>query len=130
MFLCKQIFSFLLQPQNFSGSIFFFSESINISSVVFDYNIWCIVIASSSSISAGYIINNFFDTEKDLINRPLKTILEKEISGKTKLRGYIILNLICWPERLKHKKAVISIRNNLIVYQNNLMKVNKRRTKM
>ena len=76
-------------------SIFFFSESKNIYSVVFDYNIWCIVIASSSSISAGYIINNFFDTEKDLINRPLKTILEKEISGKTKLRGYIILNLIC-----------------------------------
>ena len=76
-------------------SIFFFSNSSNIYSVIFDYNIWFIIISSSTSISAGYIINNFFDSDKDLINRPLKTILEKKISGKTRLRGYIILNLIC-----------------------------------
>lgn len=76
-------------------SIFVFSNSSNIYAVIFDYNIWFIIISSSTSISAGYIINNFFDSDKDLINRPLKTILEKKISGKTRLRGYIILNLIC-----------------------------------
>ena len=66
------------------SSIFIFSTSNNILNIILDLNIWLIIFSSSTSISAGYIINNFYDSEKDLINRPLKTILENEISGKTK----------------------------------------------
>jgi len=56
------------------SSIFIFSNHNDVFSVILDYNIWFIVLSSSSSISAGYIINNFYDSDKDLINRPLKTI--------------------------------------------------------
>ena len=76
------------------SSIFIFSNSNDVLSVILDYNIWFIVLSSSSSISAGYIINNFYDSDKDLINRPLKTILEKEISGRTKLIVYVFLNIL------------------------------------
>ena len=76
------------------SSIFIFSNSNDIFSVILDYNIWFIVLSSSFSISGGYIINNFYDSDKDLINRPLKTILEKEISGRTRLIVYIFLNII------------------------------------
>ncbi len=76
------------------SSIFIFSNYNDVFSVILDYNVWLIVLSSSSSISAGYIINNFYDSEKDLINRPLKTILEKEISGRTKLIVYIFLNIL------------------------------------
>ncbi len=76
------------------SSIFIFSNHNDVFSVILDYNIWFIVLSSSSSISAGYIINNFYDSDKDLINRPLKTILEKEISGRTKLIVYIFLNIM------------------------------------
>ena len=76
------------------SSIFIFSNSNDIFSIILDFNIWLIILSSASSISAGYIINNFYDVDKDLINRPLKTILEKEISGRTKLMVYIILNFL------------------------------------
>ncbi len=76
------------------SSIFIFSNHNDVFSVILDYNIWFIVLSSSSSISAGYIINNFYDSDKDLINRPLKTILEKEISGRTKLIVYVFLNIM------------------------------------
>ena len=74
------------------SSIFIFSNSNNIYQVLSDENIWFIILSTSTSISAGYIINNFYDSGKDLINRPLKTILENEISGRTKLFAYLILN--------------------------------------
>ena len=76
------------------SSIFIFSTSNNILNIILDLNIWLIIFSSSTSISAGYIINNFYDSEKDLINRPLKTLLENEISGKTKLSAYIFLNTL------------------------------------
>ena len=76
------------------SSIFIFSDSNDFFSVILDYNIWFIALSSSASISAGYIINNFYDSDKDLINRPLKTILEKEISGRTKLFVYVFLNIL------------------------------------
>ena len=76
------------------SSIFIFSTSNNIYNIISDLNIWLIIFSSSTSISAGYIINNFYDSEKDLINRPLKTLLENEISGKTKLSAYIFLNIL------------------------------------
>ena len=76
------------------SSIFIFSTNQSFYEVVFDHNIWLIIISSACSISAGYIINNVYDSGKDLINRPLKTILEKEISGKTKLNIYIVLNIL------------------------------------
>ena len=76
------------------SSIFIFSGYHNIYKVIFDLNIWLIILSSSTSISAGYIINNFYDSSKDLINRPLKTFLEHEISGSTKLSAYIILNFL------------------------------------
>ena len=78
----------------FISSIYIFSDNTSIVEVVSDLNIWLIIFSSAFSISAGYIINNVFDSEKDFINRPLKTTLEKEISGRTKLTVYIFLNII------------------------------------
>lgn len=78
----------------FVSSIFIFSNTSNIYQVILDPNIWFIILSTSTSISAGYIINNFYDSDKDLINRPLKTILENEISGRTKLFTYITLNIL------------------------------------
>ena len=73
-------------------SVYFFSSDNDIDSVIFDNNIWFIIISTATSISAGYIINNFYDLDKDLINRPLKTIIEERVSTKTKMIVYIFLN--------------------------------------
>jgi len=41
--------------------------------VVLDVNLLMLVLASAATIAGGYIINSFYDSEKDLINRPIKS---------------------------------------------------------
>ena len=62
--------------------------------VLFDVNLFVLVIACTFAIASGYLINNFYDAEKDLINRPHKTLLDNYISQKTKLAIYFILNFL------------------------------------
>lgn len=62
--------------------------------VLFDPNLFLIVLASSLAVASGYIINNFYDAEKDLINRPNKTYLESLVSQNTKLSVYFVLNFL------------------------------------
>ncbi|MEM7161031.1 MAG: geranylgeranylglycerol-phosphate geranylgeranyltransferase [Bacteroidota bacterium] len=50
------------------------------------------VIALSLFIMSGYIINAFYDLEKDLINKPKKTYIDRLISRKTSLNAYITFN--------------------------------------
>lgn len=60
--------------------------------VVLDFNLFVIVLASALSIASGYIINSFYDSQKDLINRPKKTMLDRLVSQKTKLNVYFAIN--------------------------------------
>ncbi|MDY8134785.1 geranylgeranylglycerol-phosphate geranylgeranyltransferase [Aquimarina sp. 2201CG5-10] len=75
-------------------SIFILAPGIRLWDVILDPNLFVIVLASSGVIAAGYIINNFYDREKDLINRPQKTMLDRLVSQQTKLTGYFVLNFI------------------------------------
>jgi 4-hydroxybenzoate polyprenyltransferase len=56
-------------------------------------NLHYIVFATLFCVAGGYIINNFYDLEKDLINRPNKTIYEKILRQSTTLRLYFLFNL-------------------------------------
>ena len=53
------------------ASIYILSPNLPLRQVVFDVNLFAIVIASVMVIAGGYIINNFYDAEKDLINKPI-----------------------------------------------------------
>ena len=59
-----------------------------------DINLFLIVLASSITIASGYIINSFYDSKKDLINRPRKSMLDRLVSQKTKLTVYFSLNFL------------------------------------
>jgi 4-hydroxybenzoate polyprenyltransferase len=61
--------------------------------VLLDVKLFLIVMASSLTIASGYIINNFYDSKKDLINRPRKAMLDRLISQNTKLKVYFSINL-------------------------------------
>lgn len=76
------------------SSIYILSPSKTVSSVVFDLNLLMLVLASAVTIASGYIINNFYDSEKDLINRPQKSMLDRLVSQNTKLVFYFVLNFI------------------------------------
>src|SRR5699024_5196206 len=75
-------------------SIYIFAPQLKAKEVLFDFHLFLIVLASTLSIAAGYLINNFYDSEKDLINRPQKTILDSYVGQKTKLSTYFILNFL------------------------------------
>ena len=75
-------------------SIHILAPGLPLREVLFDVNLLMLVLASSAAIAGGYIINNFYDSEKDLINRPFKTKLDKIVSQRTKLTSYFILNFL------------------------------------
>lgn len=75
-------------------SIFILAPLLPLKKVLFDLNLLMLVLASASAIAGGYIINSFYDSEKDLINRPRKTMLDKLVSQRTKLSAYFIFNFL------------------------------------
>lgn len=74
------------------SAIFIFSREKRALSVLLDFNLFIIVIASSLTIASGYIINNFYDSKKDLINRPTKSQIDRLVSQRTKLQVYFTVN--------------------------------------
>jgi 4-hydroxybenzoate polyprenyltransferase len=75
-------------------SIYILAPQLSIKEIFFDFNLFMIVLASATAIASGYIINNFYDSEKDLINRPNKSILDRLVGRRTKLNFYFILNFL------------------------------------
>lgn len=76
------------------ASIYILGHELPLSKVVFDINLFFIVLSSALVIASGYIINNFYDAEKDLINKPKKSMLDRKVSQRFKLTTYFILNLL------------------------------------
>lgn len=73
-------------------SIYILAYDKPLKSVVLDLNLLMLVLASAATIAGGYIINNFYDSEKDRINRPIKSKLDRLVSQNTKLSFYFVLN--------------------------------------
>lgn len=76
------------------AAIFILNPQKEALSVLLDYKLLLLVLASSLCIASGYIINNFYDSEKDLINRPFRTQLDKLISTETQFRLYFTINFM------------------------------------
>lgn len=74
-------------------AIYIMAPHLSFKSILFNLEMFMLVLASASAIAAGYIINNFYDREKDLINRPHKTMLDRLVSQRTKISSYFVLNL-------------------------------------
>ena len=74
------------------ASIYILSPNIPLRDVIFDFNLFLIVSASALVIAAGYIINNFYDAEKDLINKPTKSMVDRLVSQRFKITAYFLLN--------------------------------------
>ena len=76
------------------SALFILAPEKNPIHVILDINLFLILIATALTIASGYIINSFYDSKKDLINRPNKTTLDRLVSQKTKLNVYFTLNFV------------------------------------
>ena len=86
---------FIIIIAQYFTSIFIISIDTSISSILFDFQLSLLILSSSIAIASGYIINNFYDYEKDLINKPIKSKIDKVIRKRTKLSLYVALNFLC-----------------------------------
>ena len=74
-------------------SIFILSEK-RFFEVILDYNLFLLIFCSTISIASGYIINNFYDQKKDIINKPIKYKIDDVVKSSTKLYFYFFLNFV------------------------------------
>lgn len=85
---------FIIALAQYLAAVFILAPEKRALHVVLDFDLFILVLASSLTIASGYIINNFYDSKKDLINRPNKSQLDRLVSQKTKLYTYFTLNFL------------------------------------
>lgn len=76
------------------SAIFIFGSQSRAIAVITDVSLFLIILSSALAIASGYIINNFYDDEKDLINRPYKSYIDRKVSRTTQFRIYFLLNFL------------------------------------
>jgi 4-hydroxybenzoate polyprenyltransferase len=63
-----------------------------LSRVFYDVKLHCIVAASLFSVAAAFIINAFYDVDKDLVNKPKQVVIGKLLGESSLLNLYVVLN--------------------------------------
>ena len=53
--------------------------------VILDGNLFALVLSTALAVAGGYIVNAFYDKEKDLINQPIRSQLVHLVSQRTQL---------------------------------------------
>lgn len=60
--------------------------------ILLDWRLFVVVSSTGLIIAGGYIINAFYDVEKDLANRPQEVIVGRVLTKVFAIRGYLIVN--------------------------------------
>jgi 4-hydroxybenzoate polyprenyltransferase len=85
---------FLITFALYLSAIFLINPRENWLEVTLTYKLHLTIASLAFFVMAGYIINAFYDFEKDIINRPKETIFDRVISKTSCLRAYGIFILI------------------------------------
>ncbi|MCG8412503.1 MAG: geranylgeranylglycerol-phosphate geranylgeranyltransferase [Bacteroidales bacterium] len=59
-----------------------------------ELNFFLLVMALVFVTAAGYVINDYFDTKTDLVNRPDKVIIGKKLNRRWAIKLHVLLNII------------------------------------
>lgn len=84
----------ILVAAQYLAAIFIFSDGKAVKPILFDRDLFYLVVATVCVVAGGYIINNFYDVKADRINRPIKSGLDAYVKQETKLSLYFVLNFI------------------------------------
>lgn len=118
---------FFLALSQYLAVFFILNQPQQWLSLILDPKLHYIVFASLFSVAAGYIINNFYDLEKDLINRPNKTLYEKILKQSTTLRLYFLFVFLsialAWLVSFNVMLFFIFFNGSLWLYSHKLKKI-------
>lgn len=84
----------LLATAQYLTGVFVMNDPRQWKHTLLDGSLHLVVLASLFVIAGGFIINNFYDREKDIINRPQQTVFERLVSKGTGLNLYVTFNLV------------------------------------
>lgn len=76
------------------SAIYLFNPGQAIKVTLMDFRLHLEVLALCLFIASGYIINAFYDIEKDMINRPHQTFFDRHISKEFSLTCYFLFNTL------------------------------------
>jgi len=62
--------------------------------VLTDTSLHIMILSSACIIASGFIINSFYDLEKDIINQPRKVVFSRLVSQQTCLNFYFLFNTV------------------------------------
>lgn len=85
---------FVLALSQYLAVFFVLNDPEDWQKVIADWVVHIIILCGVLAVAAGYLINNFYDREKDLINRPQRTILEAYVNNDLIVRLYVIINFL------------------------------------
>lgn len=82
----------LVASAQYLASIFILNSGEQWYDTLLDARLFALAVSSALLIAAGYIINGFYDSEKDLINRPDVALFNQLVSKKFRLYCYFGFN--------------------------------------
>lgn len=95
LFSVLRVYNILvLMVAQYIAALFILAPQLSTREILLDTNLFMLVMASALAIAGGYTINSFYDSEKDLINRPTRTMIDRLVSQRTKLSIYFISNIL------------------------------------
>ena len=83
----------MLCVAQYLAAIFILSRA-PVKRVLLDGHLFAIVLSGALAVAGGYIINAFYDKEKDMINKPTRAMIERLVGQNTKLTLYFVLNFL------------------------------------
>ncbi len=77
---------FLVVLAQYLSAVYIFGRSFSVAELLLNKALHFLVGASLLVVSAGYLINQYYDLPKDLINRPIKTMIDLQRSPSSLMR--------------------------------------------
>lgn len=74
--------------------LFAFNNQANLDHSLHEWKVHLIILSTALFVTAGNILNNFYDAERDLVNRPNKARFQHLVSRAFTLRLYLLLNTL------------------------------------
>lgn len=78
----------------YMAAVFVFNPASNFGRTLADPYLHILVLSGLLCIAGGYMVNSFYDVEKDLINRPNQTAFERILERPLLLQLYLLVNFL------------------------------------
>ncbi|MBR9860598.1 UbiA family prenyltransferase [bacterium] len=85
---------FITALAQYLAFLFAFNNREHFWEALHEYKVHIIIISTILVVAAGYIINSFYDQERDMVNRPWRTRFQLIVSKGFTLNLYLFLNVL------------------------------------